>query len=83
LTTGLQISGGLHRQCRIPRPLRGPAAPSYEQTQTIAIAIGMPTTKAPTIIKMKSESKFAPGRAFPTNMPNFSAANFGLRYRWP
>jgi hypothetical protein len=40
-----------------------------EQTQIIATAIGMPTTKAPTIINVNSESKFVPGRAFPTNMP--------------
>jgi hypothetical protein len=40
-----------------------------EQTQIIATAIGRPTTKAPTIINVSSESKFIPGRAFSTNMP--------------
>jgi hypothetical protein len=40
-----------------------------EQTQIIATAIGRPTTKAPTIISVNSESKFIPGRAFSTNMP--------------
>ena len=52
-----------------------------EQTQIIATAIGMPTTKAPTIINVNSESKFVPGRASPTNMPIFSAADFELKCR--
>jgi hypothetical protein len=40
--------------------------PSQEQSQIMAIAIGMPTTKAPTITNVNSESRFIPGRAFPT-----------------
>jgi hypothetical protein len=40
-----------------------------EQIQIIATDIGMPTTKALTIINVNSESKFVPGRTFSTNMP--------------
>ena len=52
-----------------------------EQIQIIATAIGKPAAKAPTIINVNSESKFVPGRASPTNMPIFSAADFELKCR--
>jgi hypothetical protein len=39
-----------------------------EQTQIIATAIGKPAAKAPTIIKVNAESRFASGRSLSTDM---------------
>jgi hypothetical protein len=39
-----------------------------EQTQIIAIAIGKPAAKAPIIVKVNAESRFASGRTLPIDM---------------
>jgi hypothetical protein len=39
-----------------------------EQTQIIATAIGKPAAKAPTIVKVNAESRFASGRTLPIDM---------------
>jgi hypothetical protein len=41
---------------------------SQEQTQIIASAIDKPAAKAPTIVKVNAESKFASGRTLSTDM---------------
>jgi hypothetical protein len=41
---------------------------AQEQTQIIATAIGKPAAKAPTIVKVNAESRFASGRTFAVDM---------------
>ena len=41
---------------------------AQEQTQTIATAIGKPAAKAPKIVKVKAESRFASGRTLSNDM---------------
>ena len=41
---------------------------AQEQTQTIATAIGKPAAKAPKIVKVNAESRFASGRTLSNDM---------------
>jgi hypothetical protein len=41
---------------------------AQEQTQIIATAIGKPVAKAPTIVKVNAESRFASGRTLSIDM---------------
>jgi hypothetical protein len=41
---------------------------AQEQTQTIATAIGKPAAKAPKIVKVNAESRFASGRSLSIDM---------------